>query len=75
MRATKKTLFGLIAALAACIAATLLLILGGRSETAADQTPTTLRRKNFCWPVWKTARAAWCLPRLTVRITLQAMWD
>lgn len=40
MRATKKTLFGLIAALAACIAATLLLILGGRSETAADQTPT-----------------------------------
>ena len=30
MRATKKTLFGLIAALAACIAATL-LILGGRS--------------------------------------------
>ena len=40
MRATKKTLFGLIAALAACIAATLLLILGGHSETAADQTPT-----------------------------------
>ena len=40
MRATKKTLFGLIAALAACIAATLLLTFAGRSETAADRAPT-----------------------------------
>ena len=40
MRATKKTLFGLIAALAACIAATLLLTFAGRSEAAADRAPT-----------------------------------
>ena len=40
MRVTKKTLFGLIAALAACIAATLLLTFAGHSETAADRALT-----------------------------------
>ncbi|WP_369283243.1 DUF4340 domain-containing protein [Oscillibacter sp. GMB15532] len=40
MKATKKTLFGLISALMVCIAGTLLLTYAGRGEAAADQDPT-----------------------------------
>ncbi len=40
MKATKKTLFGLISALLVCIAVTLLLTFAGRNEAAADQDPT-----------------------------------
>ena len=39
MKATKKMLFGLTAALASCIAATLLLTFAGRGEAAAGRTP------------------------------------